>query len=85
MLALTLYRRWEPEVIRPAEDYPTFRRRYGRGKLNGIDEAREIVLEALDATPGDAWKPSDAKARARDLLLRAVGEIEAMPLPTERS
>lgn len=84
VLALTLYRRWEPEVIRPAEDYPAFRRRYGRGKLNGIDEAREIVLEALDATPGDAWKPSDARARARDLLLRAVGEIEAMPMPNER-
>ncbi len=82
VLALVLYRRWEPELIRPAEDYAAFRRQYGTGKKNGIDEARQIVLDALDATPDAAWKPSDAKARARELLLRAVGEIETMPLPS---
>lgn len=82
VLALVLYRRWEPELIRPAEDYAAFRRQYGTGKKNGIDEARQIVLSALDATPDAAWKPSDAKTRARDLLLRAVGEIETMSLPT---
>ena len=81
VLALVLYRRWEPELIRPLEDYAAFRRQYGTGKKNGIDQAREIVLNALDATPDAAWKPSDAKARARELLLRAVGEIETMPLP----
>lgn len=81
VLALVLYRRWEPELIRPVEDYAAFRRQYGTGKKNGIDEARQIVLAALDATPDAAWKPSDAKARARELLLRAVGEIETMPLP----
>jgi len=81
VLALVLYRRWEPELIRPAEDYAAFRRQYGTGKKNGIDEARQIILDALDATPDAAWKPSDAKARARDLLLRAVGEIETMSLP----
>ncbi len=81
VLALVLYRRWEPELIRPAEDYAAFKRQYGQGKKNGLDEARQIILEALDATPTAAWKPSDAKTRARDLLLRAVGEIETQPLP----
>ncbi len=81
VLALVLYRRWEPELIRPVEDYAAFRRQYGTGKKNGIDEARQIILDALDATPNAAWKPSDAKSRARELLLRAVGEIETMPLP----
>ena len=81
VLALVLYRRWEPELIRPAEDYAAFRRQYGTGKKNGIDEARQIILDALDATPDAAWKPHDAKSRARELLLRAVGEIETMPLP----
>ena len=81
VLALVLYRRWEPELIRPAEDYAAFRRQYGTGKKNGIDEARQILLDALDSTPDAAWKPSDAKARARELLLRAVAEIETMPLP----
>jgi hypothetical protein len=79
VLALVLYRRWEPELIRPAEDYAAFRRQYGTGKKNGIDEARQLVLDALDATPDAAWKPSDAKSRARELLLRAVGEIETLP------
>ena len=81
VLALVLYRRWEPELIRPQEDYAAFRRQYGTGKTNGIDAARQIILDALDATPNAAWKPSDAKARARELLLRAVSEIETMPLP----
>ncbi len=81
VLALTLYRRWEPELIRPAEDYAAFRRRFGKGKTTGIDEARQLILDALAATPDAAWKPSDAKSRAREILLRAVGEIEEMPLP----
>ena len=81
VLALVLYRRWEPELIRPAEDYAAFRRQYGTGKTNGIDAARQIILDALDATPDAAWKPSDAKTRAREILLRAVSEIETMPLP----
>ena len=81
VVALALYRRWEPELVRPAEDYAAFRRRYGTGTQNGVDAVRQIVLDALDATPDDAWKPHDAKARARDLLLRAVRELETMPLP----
>ena len=81
VVALALYRRWEPELVRPAEDYAAFRRRYGTGTQNGVDAARQIVLDALDATPDDAWKPHDAKARARALLLRAVRELETMPLP----
>ena len=85
VLALVLYRRWEPELIRPIEDYAAFRRQYGTGKKNGLDEARQIILEALDATPDAAWKPSDAKVRARELLLRAVGEIETMPLPGQET
>ncbi len=85
VLALVLYRRWEPELIRPAEDYAAFRRQYGTGKKNGLDEARQIILDALDATPNAAWKPSDAKTRARELLLRAAGEIETMPLPGQET
>ena len=85
VLALTLYRRWEPELIRPIEDYAAFRRQYGVGKKTGLDEARQIILDALDATPTAAWKPSDAKVRARELLLRAVGEIETMPLPGQET
>jgi len=85
VLALTLYRRWEPELIRPIEDYAAFRRQYGVGKKTGLDEARQIILDALDATPTAAWKPSDAKTRARELLLRAVGEIETMPPPGQET
>jgi len=81
VIALVLYHRWEPELVRPAEDYADFRRQYGEGKKNGIDQARDIVLDALEASPADAWKPSDAKTRARALLLRAVSEVETMPLP----
>ncbi|MBV9850532.1 MAG: hypothetical protein JO250_12740 [Armatimonadetes bacterium] len=80
VVALALYRRWEPELVRPAEDYAAFRRRYGTGTQNGVDAVRQIVLDALDSTPDAAWKPHDAKARARDLLLRAVRELETMPL-----
>ena len=81
VLALTLYRRWEPELIRPAEDYALFQRQFGRGKQNGIDAARQIVLDALDQTPVEVWKPSDARERAKTLLLQAVTEVENMPLP----
>ncbi len=79
--ALILYRRWEPELVRPAEDYAALRRQYGTGTQSGIDEARQIVLDALDATPAAAWKPSDARDKARALLLRAVSELETLPLP----
>jgi hypothetical protein len=44
---------------------------------------RQIVLDALGATPDAAWKPSDAKKRARDLLLRAIDELERMPAPSQ--
>ncbi len=81
VIALTLYRRWEPELVRPAEDYAAFRRRYGTGNRNGVDTVRQIVLDALDSTPDAAWKPHDAKDHARALLLRAVRELETMPLP----
>ncbi len=81
VLSLALYHRWEPELVRPSEDYADFQRQFGKGKREGIDAARQIVLDALDATPDGAWKPSDAKARARELLLRAVSEVETMPPP----
>jgi hypothetical protein len=81
VVALALYRRWEPELVRPAEDYAAFRRRYGTGTRNGVDAVRQLVLDALDSTPNAAWKPHDAKDRARALLLRAVRELETMPLP----
>lgn len=81
VVALVLYRRWEPELVRPVEDYADFRRQYGQGKKSGIDQARDMVLDALEATPAEAWKPSDAKTRAREMLLRAVSEVETMPLP----
>lgn len=81
VVALVLYRRWEPELVRPVEDYADFQHQYGQGKKSGIDQARDMVLDALEATPAEAWKPSDAKARARDMLLRAVSEVETMPLP----
>lgn len=82
VVALALYRRWEPELVRPAEDYAVFRRRYGAGTRNGVDAVRQIVLDALDSTPDSAWKPHDAKERARILLLQAVRELETMPLST---
>jgi hypothetical protein len=81
VVALALYHRWEPELVRPAEDYAAFRRRYGAGVNNGVDTVRQIILDALDSTPDAAWKPHDARDRARILLLRAVTELETMPTP----
>ena len=75
VMALCLYRRWEPELVRPGEDAAPFRRQFA-DSLRRLNPARHIVLEALDATPADAWKPADAKEKARALLLRAVDELE---------
>ena len=75
VIALCLYRRWEPELVRPGEDYAPFRRQFS-DSLRRLNLARERVLEALDATPVDAWKPADAREKARALLLRAVDELE---------
>jgi hypothetical protein len=80
VVALALYRRWEPELVRPAEDFAAFERQYRRGRRGRLDAVRERVQEALDLTPDGAWKPSDAKSRARNLLMRVVDEIEAHPL-----
>lgn len=80
IVALALYNRWEPELVRPAEDYPAFNRQYVKGKKSNLDTVRQIVLTALDQTPADAWKPSDAKTKARNLLLRIISEIEERPL-----
>lgn len=81
VIALALYRRWEPELVRPNEDVAAFYRQFGKGRRNNFDAVRQTVLDALDQTPSDAWKPSDAKARARELLLRAVTELENAPPP----
>jgi len=80
VVALALYRRWEPELVRPAEDFAAFERQYRKGRRGRLDSVRERVESALDQTPDAAWKPSDAKSRARNLLLRVVEEIEAQPL-----
>jgi len=80
IVALSIYRRWEPELVRPAEDFADFERQFGRGKPRNLDPVRQIVLEALDQTPDASWKPSDAKARAREILLRTVDDIEAHKL-----
>ena len=45
----------------------------------------EEELDALDQTPDAAWRPSDAKARARDLLLRTIDEIERAGLEAQQS
>jgi len=75
VISLCLYRRWEPELVRPGEDIITFRREFS-DSLRRLNRARELVLQALDATPEDSWKPSDAKDKARNYLLRAIDEIE---------
>jgi hypothetical protein len=76
VVALAIYRRWEPELVRPTEDFAAFERQYIHGRVRNLDAVRKIVLDALDQTPDGSWKPSDAKARARELLLRTVDEIE---------
>ncbi|MDR3707713.1 MAG: hypothetical protein P4L33_05405 [Capsulimonadaceae bacterium] len=78
VIALCLYRRWEPELVRPGEDIIPFRRQFS-DSLHRLNMAREIVLQALDATPDDTWKPADAKEKARAYLLRAVDQLERQP------
>ncbi len=75
VVALCLYRRWEPELVRPGEDYAPFRKQFS-DSLRRLNAARQIVLEALDATPIEAWKPADAREKARQFLLNAVDELE---------
>ncbi|HEY3332270.1 MAG TPA: DUF6178 family protein [Capsulimonadaceae bacterium] len=77
VIALCLYRRWEPELVRAAEDMAPFRRQFA-DSLRRLNPAREIVLAALDATPDEAWRPADAKAKARNYMLRAIDELEKM-------
>jgi hypothetical protein len=79
VLALCLYRRWEPELVHLPDDLNAFRRQFGQSGLGRLDRARDVVLQALDVTPDDAWKPADAKARARDLLLHAIDTLEQEP------
>lgn len=75
VIALCLYRRWEPELVRPGEDIIPFRRQFS-DSLRRLNPARDIVLRALDDTPDEAWKPADAREKARNYLLRAVDELE---------
>ena len=77
VISLCLYHRWEPELVRPGEDFAHFRRQFS-DSLRRLIPARKIVLSALDATPEDAWKPADARENARNYLLRAVDELERM-------
>jgi hypothetical protein len=84
IIALCLYRRWEPELVHPGEDLVDFRKQFG-DSLGRLNPAREIVLEALDNTPADAWKPADAKEKARLLLLGAIDELESIHPPLDRS
>jgi hypothetical protein len=76
VIALCLYRRWEPELVRPGDDIISFRRQFS-DSLRRLNRAREIVLQALDETPEDVWKPADARDKARNYLLRAIEEIES--------
>ena len=76
VVALAIYRRWEPELVRPAEDFAAFERQYGASRPRNLDPVRQIVLEALDQTPAAAWKPSDARTRARDMLLQTIAQME---------
>jgi hypothetical protein len=75
VVGLCLYRRWEPELVRPSEDYGPFRRQFS-DSLGRLNPARQIVNDAIDATPIGAWKPADAKEKARVLLMQAVDELE---------
>jgi hypothetical protein len=75
VISLCLYRRWEPELARPGEDHIELKSKFS-DSLRRLNPAREIVLEALDKTPDDSWKPADAKEKARRILLRAIDELE---------
>ena len=84
VVALCLYRRWEPELVRPNEDYASFRRQFS-DSLGRLNPARQIVKDALEATPPGAWKPADAKEKARGLLMTAVDELEVVAKPQRAS
>jgi hypothetical protein len=75
IVALCLYRRWEPELVNPAEDLPAFRRQFA-DDLGRLEPARHVVMQALDATPMTAWKPADAKERARTMLMAAIDQMQ---------
>ncbi len=75
VIALCLYRRWEPELVNPGEDFVLFRKQFA-DELGRLNAARQVVLDALDATAPDAWKPHDAKQRARDLMLYVIDVME---------
>jgi hypothetical protein len=79
VIALCLYRRWEPEVVQPAEDFAAFKKEY-TDTLGRLDPARIVVLEALDSTGQDVWRPADAKERARALFLRTIDQMEHAPV-----
>jgi hypothetical protein len=81
VVALCLYRRWEPELVRPNEDYAQFRSQFS-DSLGRLAPARQIVLNALDSTPSESWKPADAKVKARVLLMTAVDELEKVERPS---
>jgi len=74
IVSLVLYGRWEPELVRPEEDYQDFYKRYPADR--NLDTVRHTVLDALESSPDDLWKPSDAKARAREMLLRTIENLE---------
>jgi hypothetical protein len=78
IVALCLYRRWEPELVNPADDFSQFKRSFG-DQFGRLDKARTVVLEALDHSDPSGWRPAEAKDRARALLL---AEIERMELGT---
>jgi hypothetical protein len=84
VVALCLYRRWEPELVRPSEDNAQFRRQFS-DSLGRLNPARQIVLTAIDKTPSAAWKPADAKEKARGLLMTAVDELEKTSRPQRPS
>ncbi len=76
VVALALFHRWEPELVRPIEDFAAFYQQHEQGGRRNLDPVRNIVLSALDATPAELWKPSDARIRSRELLLRTIDEME---------
>jgi hypothetical protein len=76
IIALCLYRRWEPELVNPAEDLAAFKRQFA-DDLGRLEPARQVVLQALDATPLTAWKPADAKERARVLLMTTIDQMQS--------
>jgi hypothetical protein len=83
IVALALFGRWEPELVRPEEDYQDFYRRFPIG--SSLDSVRHTVLDALESSPDDLWKPSDAKSRAREMLLKTIDDLETNRLVTPRT